>query len=60
MLVKSRIPEIVRYIIDNEDSYLFSSITAAYDTEVKFKPFEGDGDIGHLEMDLENAKFLIE
>lgn len=59
VLVKSRVPEIVRYIVDNEDSYLFSSITAAYDTDVKFKPFEEGAEIGHLEMDLENAKFLI-
>jgi DNA sulfur modification protein DndB len=59
VLVKSRIPEIVKYIVDNEDSYLFSSITAAYNTEVKFKPFEDGADIGYLEMDLEDAKFLI-
>src|SRR6266496_1214642 len=59
VLVKSRIPEIVKYIVDNEDSYLFSSITAAYDTEVKFKPFDDGADIGYLEMDLEDAKFLI-
>ncbi len=59
VLVKARIPEIVKYIVDNEDSYLFSSITAAYSTEVKFKPFEEGADIGYLEMDLEDAKFLI-
>jgi DNA sulfur modification protein DndB len=59
VLVKSRVPEIVKYIVDNEDSYLFSSITAAYNTDVKFKPYEDGGDIGYLEMDLENAKFLI-
>jgi DNA sulfur modification protein DndB len=59
VLVKARVPEIVKYIVDNEDSYLFSSITAAYNTEVKFKPFEEGGDIGYLEMDLEDAKFLI-
>ena len=59
VLVKARVPEIVKYIVDNEDSYLFSSITAAYNTEVKFKPFEDGADIGYLEMDLEDAKFLI-
>ncbi|OFV96491.1 MAG: hypothetical protein A3F68_09825 [Acidobacteria bacterium RIFCSPLOWO2_12_FULL_54_10] len=59
VLVKSRVPEIVKYIVDNEDSYLFSSITAAYDTEVKFKPFEEGADIGYLEMNLEDARFLI-
>src|ERR1700691_1240549 len=59
VLVKSRVPEIVKYIVDNEDSYLFSSITAAYDTEVKFNPVEDGAEIGHLHMDLEDAKFLI-
>lgn len=59
VLVKTRIPEIVRYIVDNEDSYLFSSITAAYSTDVKFKPFEEGADIGYLELELEDAKFLI-
>lgn len=59
VLVKSRVPEIVKYIVDNEDSYLFSSITAAYSTEVKFKPVEDGADIGYLEMELEDAKFLI-
>ena len=59
VLVKARVPEMVKYIVDNEDSYLFSSITAAYNTEVKFKPFEDGAEIGYLEMDLEDAKFLI-
>src|SRR2546430_2030789 len=59
VLVRARVPEIVKYIVDNEDSYLFSSITAAYNTEVKFKPIEEGAEIGYLEMDLENAKFLI-
>jgi DNA sulfur modification protein DndB len=59
VLVKARVPEIVKYIVDNEDSYLFSCITAAYNTEIKFKPFDDGADIGYLEMDLENAKFLI-
>jgi DNA sulfur modification protein DndB len=45
--------------VDNEDSYLFSSITAAYSTEVKFKPVEEGADIGYLELELEDAKFLI-
>lgn len=59
VLVKNRIPEIVKYITENEEGYIFSSITCAYSTEVKFRPFEEGADIGYLEMDLENAKFLI-
>ena len=30
ILNKKRIPEIAKYILDNEDGYLFSSITASY------------------------------
>src|ERR1700693_2127127 len=59
VLVKSRVPEIVKDIVDNEDSYLFSSITAAYSTDVKFKPFEDGADISYLDMELEDANFLI-
>jgi DNA sulfur modification protein DndB len=59
VLNKSRVPEIVKYIVDNEDSYLFSSITAAYSTDVQFKAIDEDGEIGYVELDLENAKFLI-
>lgn len=59
ILVKSRIPVIVKYIVDNEDGYLFSSITAAYSAEIRFRPFEDGGDIGYVEMELEDAKFLI-
>src|SRR5260370_35303409 len=59
VLVKARVPEIVKYIVDNEDSYIFASITAAYQTHAKFKPVEDGADIGYLEMDLEDAKFLI-
>jgi DNA sulfur modification protein DndB len=59
VLVKKRVPEIVKYIVDNEESYLFSSITAAYNADVKFNPVEEGADIGYLEMDLEDAKFLI-
>ena len=30
VLNKKRIPHIAKYILDNEDGYLFSSITASY------------------------------
>ncbi len=59
VLNRSRVPEIVRYILDNEDGYIFSSITASYPTELRFKPIEEGGDVGFLEMELENAEFLI-
>ncbi len=59
ILNKSRVPDIAKYILDNEDGYLFSSITASYDSEVKFVPSETNPDIGTLEMELENIEFII-
>src|SRR5690606_12597907 len=49
-LNKGRIPDITDYIVENEDDYLFASITAAYKTTPEFDAF-GEGDnanIGHL------------
>lgn len=56
---KSRVPDIAKYIVDNEDGYIFSSITASYNSEVKFTPLAPGGDVGHLEIELENAAFVI-
>ena len=33
VLNESRVPLIAKYIVDNEDSYLFSSIAASYNTD---------------------------
>src|SRR6267143_5422895 len=59
MLKKTRVPEIVRYILDNENDYLFSSITASYSAEVKFTPTAENPDIGTLEIELENLELVI-
>ncbi len=59
VLNKPRVPEIAKYILDNEEGYLFSSITASYSTEVKFQPTDGNQDIGLLEMELESVEFVI-
>jgi DNA sulfur modification protein DndB len=59
VLNRKRVPEIARYITENEDGYLFSSITASYQCEVKFKPVNGDESLGTLEMDFEKANFVI-
>lgn len=59
MLNRSRVPDIARYILDNEDSYLFSSITASYSAEVKFTPTAENPDIGTLEIELENLELVI-
>ncbi len=58
VLNKNRIPDIARYILDNKDGYLFSSITASYKCPVKFEPVNADG-LGFLEMDFEDANFVI-
>jgi DNA sulfur modification protein DndB len=59
VLNRSRVPDIAKYILDNEDGYLFSSITASYSSEVKFTPGAEHPDIGTLEMELENIELII-
>ena len=58
ILNKKRVPEIARYILDNEDGYLFASITASYKCQVNFKSVDGNG-LGNLEMEFEDANFII-
>lgn len=59
ILNKKRVPEIAKYILDNDDGYLFASITASYKCPVTFKPIPGSDDIGTLEMEFEDANFVI-
>ena len=59
VLNKSRVPDIAKYILDNEDGYLFSSITASYSAPVNFVPSSDNPDIGAIEMDLENLELII-
>lgn len=58
VLNKNRVPDIARYITENEDGFLFSSITASYKCDVVFKPID-DSDLGLLEMEFEDANFVI-
>src|SRR5688572_185667 len=58
ILNKKRIPEIAKYMLDNEDGYLFSSITASYKCPVHFSPING-GELGTLSMEFEDANFVI-
>jgi len=55
----SRVPDIAKYILDNEDGYLFSSIAASCSTPLNFVPSEVSPDLGTLEMELENTEFII-
>lgn len=45
-------------IQDNEDGYLFSSLTASFDCDPKFTTFKGQSDIGTLEVPFD-ADFVI-
>jgi DNA sulfur modification protein DndB len=58
VLNEKRIPKIAKYIVENEDGYLFASITASYKCPVRFVP-KGDDGLGMLEMDFEEAEFVI-
>ena len=59
ILNEKRVPHIAKYILDNEEGYLFSSITASYKCDVKFKASSGSDDIGILEMEFDQANFVI-
>src|SRR2546425_996677 len=58
ILNKKRVPDIAKYILDNEDGYLFASITASFKCPVDFKALNGNG-VGLLEMEFEDANFII-
>lgn len=57
ILNKARIPEITGYIINNPDSYVFSSLTASVDGDIIFTPFS-ETDLGTLQIPMK-ARFLI-
>ncbi len=59
ILNKGRIPAIKRYILENPDSYVFSSITVSVDGEIEFIPISDvHYQIGYLKIS-KNAKFVI-
>ena len=58
VLNKGRIPVIASYMLENEKSYIFSSVVASYKTKVEFRPLADNG-IGILEMDFEDAEFIV-
>jgi DNA sulfur modification protein DndB len=55
----TRVPEITQYILENEDGYIFSSITASYSCDVDFTPSALDEQVGVIEMELEEMQFII-
>src|ERR1035437_9720934 len=50
VMQKNRIPELTQYILDNEDGYLFSSLTASFNCEPVFNPIAGHPELGVLKM----------
>lgn len=59
VLNKSRIPEMRDYIINNPESYVFSSLTVSVDGEMLFEPINDvDPMIGHVSISM-SARFLI-
>lgn len=58
-LNKTRVPGIQRYIRENEEGYLFSSIVGSYQEKAKFEPYETGGTTGKLTLDLAKNKFII-
>lgn len=60
VLNEGRVPVIAKYILDNEDGYLFSTITASYSADIAFTPLsESAPDVGQIELNLEDMEFVI-
>lgn len=60
-LNRGRVPEMTRYILDNQDSYTFSAITASVDADLRFEPLSKTGAaqrIGLLHIPMD-ARFVI-
>jgi len=60
-LNRSRVPEMVDYILNNPATYTFSAITASIDAEVEFEKIGSSGDanqVGMLHVPMD-AKFII-
>lgn len=60
VLNKARIPQIVRYMVDNPKEYVYSSLTASIDGKVSFRAFTetGDNKMGLLVVPM-TARLII-
>jgi DNA sulfur modification protein DndB len=54
VLNQKRVPDLAAYMLENEDDYLFASITASYKTEPIYAPLQSDSEssIGTLKLKL--------
>ncbi|WP_447763408.1 DNA sulfur modification protein DndB [Sphingopyxis panaciterrae] len=60
-LNRGRVPEMVRYMVENKDSYVFSALTASIDADMRFvasTDLGGKGLVGLLHIPME-ARFII-
>ncbi|MDM8752262.1 DNA sulfur modification protein DndB [Morganella morganii] len=58
ILNKARIPEMVRYLLDNPNDYVFSALTASIAVDVQFEEHSGSNNLGTLRVPME-AQILI-
>ena len=61
LLNRNRVPQMVRYILENEEDYVFSALTASIDGDVEFEPISNDPSetqLGTLHVPM-TAKFII-
>lgn len=58
ILNKSRIPDMVRYLLENPKDYVFSALTASIAVEVEFIENMGSGNLGTLKVPMD-AQILI-
>jgi DNA sulfur modification protein DndB len=60
-LNRARIPKIAQYVLNNPKEYVFSSLTASVDGDVRFEPLAANGaqaNLGRLVVPL-SSKFII-
>jgi len=57
-LNESRIPEMKTYILENRDTYIFSSLTASIDGKYHFEEIRKDSNMGMLHISMD-AKILV-
>lgn len=52
VLNEKRVPDLAGYIEENEEDYLFSSVTASYKGEPRFEPYSEGSNLGVLVLQL--------
>ena len=53
-LNKSRIPEMVKYLLDNPKDYIFSALTASIAANIEFKEYSGSQNLGILLVPMDS------